>query len=93
MSDSINTIHVNTDPAYDVAVGPGLLKQCGQRLTEVLGKCRIAVIADSTVAPLYLNTVTESLQAAGFDVSTCIYPAGEEHKNLSTLSDILETLA
>ena len=93
MSDSIHTIHVNTDPAYDVSVGPGLLGQCGQHLAKVLGKCRIAVIADSTVAPLYLDTVTASLRDAGFDVSTCIYPAGEEHKNLSTLSDILETLA
>ena len=93
MSDAIHTIHVNTDPAYDVSVGSGLLGQCGARLAEVLGKCRIAVIADSTVAPLYLNTVTESLRAAGFDVGTCIYPAGEEHKNLATLSDILETLA
>ena len=77
MSDSIHTIHVNTDPAYDVSVGPGLLGQCGQHLETVLGKCRIAVIADSTVAPLYLDTVTASLRDAGFDVSTCIYPAGE----------------
>ena len=77
MSDAIHTIHVNTDPAYDVSVGSGLLGQCGVRLAKVLGKCRIAVIADSTVAPLYLNTVTESLRAAGFDVGTCIYPAGD----------------
>ena len=93
MSDSIQTIHVNTDPAYDVTVGSGLLAQCGQRLSGILGRCRIAVIADSTVAPLYLNTVTESLRNASFDVSTCIYPAGEENKNFTTLSDILETLA
>ena len=93
MSDSIQTIHVNTDPAYDVTVGSGLLSRCGQQLAEILGLCHAAVIADSTVAPLYLDTVTESLRAAGFTVSTCVYPAGEAHKNLVTLSDILETLA
>ena len=93
MSDSVQIIHVNTDPAYDVTVGSGLLCRCGEHLAGVLGQCHTAVIADSTVAPLYLDTVTESLRSAGFTVSTCIYPAGEEHKNLVTLSEILETLA
>ena len=93
MSDSIQIIHVNTDPAYEVTVGPGLLHRCGSRLAPVLGLCHIAVIADTNVAPLYLDTVTESLRGAGFTVSTCVYPAGEENKNFSTLSEILETLA
>ena len=93
MSDSIRTIHVNTDPAYDVLVGSGLLRRCGELLAPVIGKCRMAVITDTTVAPLYLDTVTASLRDAGFAVCTYIYPAGEAHKNLATLSDVLEFLA
>ncbi len=93
MSDSIQTIEVHTAPAYPVVIGGGLLAQCGRRLRELLGACRAAVVADSTVAPLYLETVTGSLRAAGFAVSSFVFPAGEGSKNLSTLSDILEFLA
>ena len=93
MSDSIQTILVRTAPGYTVSIGPGLLTSCGQRLREVLGPCRAAVIADSTVAPLYAPAVTASLSAAGFSVCSYQFPAGEAHKNLSTLSEILEFLA
>lgn len=86
-------IRVNTVPAYTAAIGPGLLKDCGQRLREAVPPCHMAVVTDSIVGPLYLETVTESLKAAGYAVSTFEFPAGEESKNLSTLSDILEFLA
>lgn len=86
-------IRVNTVPAYTVTIGPGLLKDCGPRLREVVPPCHMAVVTDSTVGPLYLETVTESLKAAGYAVSTFEFPAGEESKNVSTLSDILEFLA
>ena len=90
---SMQTIQVHTAPAYEVTIGSGLLAGCGQRLLPVLGPCHIAVVTDSTVAPLYLNTVATSLRDAGFTVSTVIFAAGESSKNFSTLSDILETLA
>lgn len=88
------TIPVGTVPPYTVTIGPGLLRQCGRRLTETISPPRhIAVITDSAVAPLYLKTVSESLSAAGFAVSAHIFPAGEASKNLETLSRILEFLA
>ncbi len=88
-----HSIPVHTDPAYTVSIGPRLLQNCGERLRETLGLCRLAVITDSTVAPLYLDTVTASLTAAGFAVSSYVFPAGEGHKNMATLSAILEFLA
>ena len=93
MSDSIRTIHVGVAPAYEVSIGPGLLEPCGQRLKPLLGECRVAVITDSTVAPLYLETVLQSLEQAGFATCSHVFPAGEGHKTLSTLSDLLEFLA
>lgn len=93
MSDSIRTIPVGVAPAYEVSIGPGLLETCGQRLKPLLGECRVAVITDSTVAPLYLETVLQSLQQAGFATCSHIFPSGEGHKTLSTLSDLLEFLA
>lgn len=93
MSDSIQIIPVRTAPPYSVFIGPGLLANWGLRLREILPPCHAAVIADSTVAPLYLGTVTAGLRQAGFAVSSFVFPAGESRKNLSTLSDILEFLA
>lgn len=89
----IQTIYVRTDPEYSVTIGPGLLKTCGHRLNEVVPLCHMAVVADSTVAPLYLDTVKTSLRDAGYRVSAYVFPAGEEHKNFETLSGILEFLA
>jgi len=51
------------------------------------------VVTDSIVGPLYLETVTESLKGAGYAVCAYEFPAGEENKNFSTLSGILEFLA
>lgn len=90
---AIQTIPVRTTAPYDVHIGSGLLHACGQYLRPLLGACRLAVIADSTVAPLYLNTVMDSLQAAGFPVSSYIFPAGEANKHMGTLTGMLEFLA
>ena len=90
---SVQTIEVHTAPAYEVTIGAGLLRECGARLKTVLGGCRIAVAADSNVAPLYLETVCASLRDAGFAVCSYVFPVGEAHKNFTTLSAILELLA
>ena len=90
---SIQTIQVHTAPEYAVTIGPGLLKECGPRLRGAVPLCHMAVVTDSTVAPLYLETVKTSLQNVGYKVSTYIFPAGEAHKNFNTLSGILEFLA
>ena len=89
----IRTIHVRTAPAYDVTIGPGLLGECGPRLKETIPPCHMAVVTDSTVAPLYLETVRASLERAGFKVSAYLFPAGEGSKNFRSLSNILEFLA
>ena len=93
MSDSIRTIQVHTTPAYDVAIGGGLLHNCGQSLRKVLAPCHVAVITDSTVASLYLDAVCTSLRETGFTVSSYVFPAGEANKTMNTLAEILEFLA
>ena len=86
-------IRVNTVPAYTVAIGAGLLGACGRKLREIVPPCHMAVVTDSTVGPLYLETVTDSLRTAGYTVSAYSFPAGEGSKDFSTLSGILEFLA
>ncbi len=86
-------IQVNTKPSYEVLIGPGVLSESGAYLKGLFPYSRLAVITDSTVAPLYLETARESLTAAGYTVSTHVFPAGEASKNFVTLSGILEFLA
>ena len=83
MFDSIRTIPVRVRPPYDVRIGSGLLGRCGDYLAALLGQRRIAVLADDTVASLYLDTVTAALEDAGFAVCSHIFPSGEGRKNLS----------
>ncbi len=87
-------IAINVPPtSYAVTIGSGVRHQCGAILRPVLGDCRIAIVTDSTVAPLYLVSVSQSLQAAGFDVCAMTFPAGEAHKTMSTLATMLEYFA
>ena len=89
----MRSITVRTNPAYTVQIGAGLLRQCGDILGAILPGRRTAVVADSTVAPLYLAATCQSLENAGFSVSTYVFPAGEASKTFQTLSDIVEFLA
>lgn len=93
MANTIQTIPIKTQPKYNVLIAPGLLGRCGELIASALTPCRAAVVTDSNVAELYLPQVKESLQASGFSVCAHIFSAGEEHKNLSTLSQLLEFLA
>ena len=89
----MRTVHVNTSTPYDVLIGPGLIDRSGELTAKVLKPCRCVIVTDSNVDELYGDRVQISFSYAGFEVSRCVFPAGEENKNIRTLSDILETLA
>jgi len=88
-----NTIRINAGKGYDVAVGRGLVSKCGEMIGKTLGDCRVAVITDSNVEKFCLPPVLDSLHAAGVEAVHCAFPAGEQSKRISTLSDMLEFLA
>lgn len=90
---NLTSIRVNVEPAYDVLVGQGLLKNAGALIKEVLRPGVCAVITDTNVEKLYLDTVLASLSEAGFAPHAYAFQAGEENKNLKTLSEILEFMS
>ena len=76
---------------YDILIERGLLPQAGERVRAVLPKAaKLAVVTDSSVAPLYSKTVLDSLAAAGFEVKLFPVPAGEESKNPTQLARLWE---
>lgn len=89
----MKTIHVGTDRPYDILIGGGLLDQAGPLCRAALPKAgKLAVITDSTVAPLYLSQVQSSLEQTGFQVLCLTVPAGEHSKNPHQLAQLWEAL-
>lgn len=90
-------LHIDTGRSYDILIGSGLLKQSGKLCAEALKRPsnpgKLLLISDENVQPLYEKVVLDSLLARGFEVFTFNFPAGENHKNMSTVSEILSYLA
>ncbi len=59
---------------------------------HVRGK-KIAVVSNHTVAPLYLQTVTEALGDAPGAISHCVIDDGEQHKDFAHWREIIDHLA
>ena len=90
----MKTIHITASKSYDVLIGAGLLKNLGQQLLSVLNKgCKIAIISDSNVWPVYGKAVEDALIEAGFSVANFVFPAGESSKSADTYLKILNYLA
>ena len=77
---------------YEILVENETLQRLGQHLKTAEIKGRAALIADETVAALYLETAVESLQSAGYEVSTHLFPAGEASKSMAQASELCSSL-
>lgn len=89
----MKTVSVTASKSYNIIIGKEILQQIGQYATSVKKPCKAVIISDSNVMPIYGKTVTDSLCAAGFDVSEYVFPAGENSKNGQVYLDILNYLA
>ena len=89
----METITVNASAKYDVIIGGGLLSSCGEYIRKVTKAEKIAVISDDNVSAVYLDRVTESLNKAGFEVQSFVFPHGEASKCSDTLNKIYGFLA
>ena len=83
-------VPIQTSRSYDVLIGSGLLKEAGRLLLTVQPKCTIVLVCDTNVDTLYGNAAVTSLLEAGYTVERFVFPAGEQSKNIATLSDLLE---
>ncbi|HEU0234660.1 MAG TPA: 3-dehydroquinate synthase [Gallionella sp.] len=77
--------------SYPIHIGSGLLGHA-ELLQHVLPRKRAAVVTNTTVAPLYLGKLQQTLQAIGVSSMPVILPDGEEYKNLATLNLIYDAL-
>ena len=77
--------------SYPIRIGNGLLDQAAL-LQAVVPRKRVAIVSNTTVAPLYLAKLQRTLQSIGISSVTIILPDGEVYKNSDTLNLIYDAL-
>ena len=92
MSRSIN-VHYEGKPCYEIAIEPDFgklaekLQNLGYRKEQ-----KICVITDSHVEPMYLESLKKELRKCFNTVCSFTFTAGEEQKNVETVSHIYQRL-
>jgi 3-dehydroquinate synthase len=79
------------DRSYPITIGQSLLSDADLIGRHVVGP-RVAIVTNTTVGPLYLNTLARTLSAAGKQVTTIVLPDGEEEKNWASLMRVFDVL-
>lgn len=79
------------DRSYPIHIGSGLLGQAEHILPHLKRK-QVAIVSNTTVAPLYMQTIAQPLRDAGVAVIEIVLPDGEAHKNHQTLQIIYDHL-
>lgn len=79
------------DRTYTIHIGSGLLNQTELLLDQLIGK-QVAIVSNTTVAPLYLQKIAQPLRDSGIRVVEVILPDGEVYKNTETLQLIYDAL-
>lgn len=77
--------------SYPIHIGTDLLQQVNLLLPHLM-QARVAIVTNTTVAPLYLNKLSQALRDAGVAVEEIILPDGEVHKTWGTLNQIFDAL-
>ena len=79
------------DRSYPIHIGAGLISQVDLLLPHLKRK-QVAIVTNTTVAPLYLQKLAKPLRDAGVSVIEIILPDGEAYKNSETLNKIYDAL-
>lgn len=89
----MKTIHVNTGRSYDILIEHNILSHAGNYIRPLTKAIRAVIVSDTNVAPLYAETIKQSLENNGFSVSVFCFEAGEASKRLSTIEKMYNHFA
>jgi 3-dehydroquinate synthase len=86
----VDTLKVELgDRSYPILIGEGLLRQ-SELVRQHVPARNILIVSNTTVAPLYMESLTAALRAERVVEATL--PDGEAHKTLATVSRVLDVL-
>lgn len=77
--------------SYPIHIGENILCQT-DLITANLPQKKVAVVTNTTVAPLYLESLASALNSCGIEVIRIVLPDGEAYKNWETLNRIFDAL-
>ncbi len=90
--ENMQTLNVGlAERSYHIHIGSGLLQRVDLLLPHIPHK-RVVIVSNTTVAPLYLQQLSESLSAHGVQVQSIVLPDGEQYKNAESLNVIYDAL-
>ena len=88
----MQTLHIQLeDRSYPIYIGEGLLSQI-KLIESHLKQKHVAVVTNTTVAPLYLDALLALLKQNDIKAFPIILPDGESYKNQETLNLIYDAL-
>ncbi|MFC5759128.1 3-dehydroquinate synthase [Rhizobium sp. GCM10022189] len=90
-ASAVRKVHVPLgERAYDILIGPGLIASAGGEIASRLKGRKAAIVTDEHVAPLYLDALKASLDAAGIVSAAVTMPAGEKTKSFEHLINVCD---
>ena len=90
MVSELKTLNLDLgDKSYPIYIGSGLLSDKSYLHKHIHGK-QVMIVTNTTVAPLYLQSVCEQLN--DYQVEIAILPDGEQYKTLETVNTIFDAL-
>ena len=75
--------------SYPIYIGTDLLRQTQLFTPHIVGR-KVAIVSNTTVAPLYMQQLREALQ--DYELTEITLPDGESYKNWETLQLIFDSL-
>ncbi|MCE5229594.1 3-dehydroquinate synthase [bacterium] len=88
-----NVVRVNLgDRSYSIRIGQGWIDQLGAELAKIFKPRPCALVTNPEIGKLWGARVIESLSAAGYRITPCEIPEGEENKSLATVSMIYDRM-
>jgi 3-dehydroquinate synthase len=92
IENTMQTLNVGlAERSYPIHIGSGLLSRIDLLLPHIPQK-RTVIVSNTTVAPLYLQQLTDGLRSNGVKVQSIILPDGEQYKSSESLNTIYDAL-
>ncbi len=80
------------DRSYEIAIGPGLLRDAGKLIGAHLPRKKTAIVTDRNVAEAHLADLLASLEAEQIEAAVLQLPAGESTKSQAHLFEVTDFL-
>ena len=84
------TVNLN-ERSYPIHIGQNLLQQ-PELILPHLAQKQVAIVTNTTIAPLYLDVLANGLKRNNVKVVSIVVPDGEVYKNWETLNLIFDAL-